>query len=41
MDGHYELGEDVEAVKSGLMRFCKSRIAQRLLKGGKKGGLWK
>jgi hypothetical protein len=40
MNGHYHLGEDVAAVRDGLLRFAKCRLSQRLLAGGKKGGLW-
>ncbi len=40
MNGHYHVGEDVEAVRSGLLRFSKCTISQWLIRGGKKGGLW-
>lgn len=40
MKGHYKLGEDIEAVREGLLRFSKCRLSQRLLKAGSKGGLW-
>lgn len=40
MGGHYHVGEDVAACKRGLLRFAKTRLAQCLLAGGKKGGLW-
>jgi hypothetical protein len=38
--GHYHVGEDVAAVRRGLLRFAKCRTSQALLKGGKAGGLW-
>lgn len=40
MNGHYHVGEDVTAVRNGLLRFAKCGLAQKLLKAGTKGGLW-
>lgn len=40
LGGHYTVGEDVEALREGLLRFARSSISQKLLTGGKKGGLW-
>lgn len=40
LKGHYEIGEDVTAVREGLLRFARCRTAQRLYAGGRKGGLW-
>jgi hypothetical protein len=39
LGGHYEIGEDVAAVRNGLLKFAKCRTAQVLLKAGK-GELW-
>ncbi len=41
MGGHYELGEDVVGLREGLLKFSKTNLSQELLKGGRKGGLWK
>jgi|SRR6185369_11331034 len=38
--GHYHLGEDIKAVRSGLLRFGRTKLAQRLFRGGREGGLW-
>jgi hypothetical protein len=40
MGGHYRLGEDVEGLRQGLLRFARCRLAQRLLRAGKGAGLW-
>jgi hypothetical protein len=40
MNGHYHIGEDIEAVQKGLTRFKQCRLSRRLLAAGKKGGLW-
>lgn len=40
MNGHYHVGEDIAAVKAGLMKFNRCPTAQRLLTAGKKGRLW-
>lgn len=40
MSGHYELGEDIEAVRRGLLRFARTPTAQRLLRAGKEAKLW-
>lgn len=40
LGGHYHVGEDVAACRAGLLRFCKSRTSQRLIRAGKEGGLW-
>lgn len=40
MKGHYCIGEDIEAVRNGLLRFARCRTSQRLITGGKVGGLW-
>ena len=41
MYGHYHLGEDIEAVQQGLLRFSKTKTCQLLLTSGSKQGLWK
>lgn len=41
MNGHYHVGEDIEATRKGLMRFARCGMSQRLLAAGKKGKLWK
>lgn len=39
--GRYHVGEDVAACRRGLLRFAReSKLAQRLLRAGKGGGLW-
>lgn len=40
MGGHYEVGEDIHACRQGLLRFARCPLAQELLRGGKRGGLW-
>lgn len=40
MKGHYRLGEDIESLRAGLLRYGKTPTAQRLLVAGKEGGLW-
>jgi hypothetical protein len=40
MKGHYEVGEDILAVRRGLLRFPRVRLCQDLLKAGKRGDLW-
>jgi len=40
LSGHYRLGEDIKACRSGLLRFARSKTSQCLLRGGKTGGLW-
>lgn len=39
--GHYHVGEDIAACRKGLLRFARTRTAQRLLAAGKEAGLWK
>lgn len=39
-NGHYHVGEDVAAVRKGLLRFARCETSQRLLKAGKRGELW-
>jgi hypothetical protein len=39
--GHYRVGEDVEGLRDGLLRFARCGLSQRLLRAGKVGGLWK
>ncbi len=41
LGGHYEVGEDIRAVRNGLMRFSKCPLSLRLLEAGKRGGLWR
>lgn len=38
--GHYPLGKDTRECRQALLRYSKCRTSQRLLKAGKKGGLW-
>ena len=38
--GHYHVGEDLEAVRHGLLRFPNSTTADRLLQAGRKVELW-
>lgn len=38
--GKYHVGKDIHEVKEGLLRFAKNKLCQRLLKAGRKGGLW-
>lgn len=38
--GHYEPGEDVKGLRHHLLRFGKCTLSQRILAGGRKGGLW-
>lgn len=38
--GHYEVGEDVEAVHRGLGRFPGCPVSARLLDAGRRRGLW-
>ncbi len=40
LSGHYEVGEDIEAVKKGLLRFSRCKTSQELYQAGKKGRLW-
>lgn len=40
LSGHYHIGEDVAAVRKGLLSRSKCKVSQRLLAGGKKGKLW-
>lgn len=40
LTGHYHIGEDVAAVKKGIMRVSRSRLAQRMRRAGKEAGLW-
>lgn len=42
MNGHYEVGEDIAAAKTGLMygTFSRSKLNQRLYKAGMESGLW-
>lgn len=40
MNGHYKLGEDVAGVRSGLLRFARCSLSQRLLAAGRAGELW-
>lgn len=40
LNGHYHIGEDISACRSGLMKFSRVKLAQRLLKAGISGGLW-
>lgn len=40
LGGHYHVGEDVEAVRRGLIRFSRCKLSQRLLKAGGGGRLW-
>ena len=40
MNGRYHVGEDVAAVRKGLLRFPRCAMSQRLIQAGKKGGLW-
>ncbi len=39
-NGHYKLGEDLESSRASLLRFATVPLSQRLLKAGRKGGLW-
>ena len=39
LGGHYHIGEDTIACRKSLLRFAKTKTAQRLLKAGN-GGLW-
>lgn len=41
LGGHYEVGKDIREIRHGLLRFARCRTAQMLLKGGKRGGLWR
>ena len=41
LSGHYRLGEDLEAVESALKLFSQTKTAQKLLRAGKREGLWK
>lgn len=40
LKGHYHVGEDVAAVRTGLGRFPGCKTAARLLAAGAEGGLW-
>lgn len=40
INGHYHVGEDIAAVRAGLLRFARSKTAQRLFRAGREGGLW-
>lgn len=40
LGGHYHVGEDVESVRKGLLRFARCETSQILYQGGRKGGLW-
>lgn len=40
LNGHYHVGEDVAAVRNGLLRFITCPTARKLLRAGAKGGLW-
>jgi len=40
LNGHYEVGEDVEALRKSLARFGRVRLAQQLYRAGKRGKLW-
>lgn len=39
--GHYHVGEDIAAVRKGLLRFARCRLTQKLFKAGRDYGLWK
>lgn len=41
LNGHYHVGEDIAACRKALLRFSRSRTAQRLLRAGKDAELWK
>ena len=38
--GHYHIGEDVTACRTGLLRFARCPTSQELLRAGRRGGLW-
>lgn len=40
LNGHYTIGEDVEACRKALLRFSRNRLSQRLLAAGRKVELW-
>jgi len=40
LGGHYTIGEDVEGTRRDLLRYSKTKMSQRLLKAGERGGLW-
>lgn len=40
LNGHYRIGEDIEACQNGLQRFPKSKTAKQLIVAGQEGGLW-
>lgn len=40
MSGHYEIGKDTCEIRHHLLQFAKCRLAQDLLKAGKRAKLW-
>jgi hypothetical protein len=40
LGGHYHVGEDVAAVRAALVRFARVPLSQKLLRAGKRAGLW-
>lgn len=40
LNGHYHVGKDIEEVHHGLLRYARCPLSQRLLRGGRDGGLW-
>lgn len=40
LNGHYDIGEDVDACRRGLLRFARCGISQRLYAAGRRAELW-